>query len=389
MKKLFLLVFIVSVVGVATAEVIDSVSFNPSRLGRYEHLKVSDKLDVGCLTTQSMMLDVGCRVTMNYSGSSAVDIGCAYVSGVDMDDETTMYVPSVYLIGGTTETNGDVKLNGNLQAPEATSVYANTLNLPNHTVRVNGGGKLWNGTGSSTMQFVLGGNDIPSPQSGDCESLAWFTRKDEKTGADFKVLGCTPHKENLTCKISYGTASVRTYKNQVPTDTCDGQDALWYSGGCKDHLLSSGSCTDLYFIGCSGPTMVGNFNERTDGGTDSADIGYGACYPTNKTNEMSYAVTNLNNKFWNEFVKNNLYGKLPKDACDFLFNYNREQPYRQYMTEVGDNQWHFSDTFWYCAPKGQYNCTGQYKCVSTKLTCDLNANVERKYNQRTLTFKME
>ena len=41
MKKLFLLVFVSLLVGAATAEVIDSVSFNPARLGRYKNLKIS------------------------------------------------------------------------------------------------------------------------------------------------------------------------------------------------------------------------------------------------------------------------------------------------------------------------------------------------------------
>lgn len=393
MKKLFLLVFIVSVVGVATAEVIDSVSFNPSRLGRYQHLKVSDKLDAGSvLTSQFVTVNASRQTTMNYGGTLPVTVTNAEVATLDMDDDTTLFTPSVHLIGGDTTVTGTTNVGTNVKDDSnAASVYATQLNLPNHTVNVHGGGRLWDGENHiSDKSFVLGGNNIPSPATSDCKSLGWFTRRDEKTGADFKVLGCTPHKENLTCKVTNGTASVRTYKNQVPTDDCDGQDALWYSGGCKDHLLSSGSCTDLYFIGCSGPTMVGNFNEQTNGETAFANIGDGSCYSTDQTSSMSYAVKNLNNKFWNDFAKNNLYGKLPKDACDFLFNYkNHEHSYRQYMTEVGDNQWHFSDTFWYCASQGQFNCYSGYKCVSTKLTCDLDTNVERKYNQRTITFKME
>ena len=57
---------------VLQAEVIQTINFNPARLGQYERLKVSEKATFqGGLTAQSMQVRSGGTVSINESNSGA------------------------------------------------------------------------------------------------------------------------------------------------------------------------------------------------------------------------------------------------------------------------------------------------------------------------------
>ncbi len=75
MKKLFITGLMVAVMpcAVLQAEVIQTINFNPARLGQYERLKVSEKATFqGGLTAQSMQVRSGGTVSINESNSGAL-----------------------------------------------------------------------------------------------------------------------------------------------------------------------------------------------------------------------------------------------------------------------------------------------------------------------------
>ncbi len=312
MKKFFLLVFVSLLVGVATAEVIDSVSFNPSRLGRYEHLKVSDTLStVGNAQSQFVTVQSASEVTIDHIGSGPLDIGCAYVSGVDLP-AAQVFTPSVYMIGGEIRTHRDAVVDGSIEVGSAAlQVHGLTLDLPYHTIKVAGGSAdVDNGASKEPKSnFTLGGNTIPLGADMDCTEFEWIEQTDSVTGNVYKVLGCNKSTgtggctQTLTSSREFSTSDPSAYSS---ADTCNGTLSS-YTGGCTSSMLAKGSCRDYYSIGCSSAGSV----------TGSWSVGHYGCY-------SSYMAPQNPSKEGNDkFVRYvNSYGTSadPSVACEVIYD---------------------------------------------------------------------
>ena len=399
MKKLFLLVFIVSVVGVATAEVIDSVSFNPSRLGRYQHLKVSDKLDAGSvLTSQFVTVNASRQTTMNYGGTLPVTVTNAEVATLDMDDDTTLFTPSVHLIGGDTTVTGTTNVGTNVKDDSnAASVYATQLNLPNHTINVHGGGRLWDGENHiSDKSFVLGGNNIPSPATGDCQSLGWFTRRDDITNRNFKVLGCTPYEPPASAGCDYnigcasGYASFDSMEDPVSLDNCDGNPMSKYSG-CTAADVAKGGCKDYYYIGSEEPVLTTTWNAggRVYDSYTTLDRYNGTCRSDGLPTSNYDCPNNL---LWNIRLSDahgqssSVMGLMdPAEACSIAYGIGSGSSYTPLSSTTN------SCSVYYCKYAGRDGnggliCGGSnYICFDIKLNCSVKGPIQ-KFAWRMINF---
>ncbi len=309
MKKLFLLVFVTLLVGVATAEVIDSVSFNPARLGRYKNLKVSDTLStIGCVDVEeNMTVKSGDKVTLTTYGN--IDIGYAKLQKVDMPN-TDAFVPAVYLMGGALKTRSvSVHQNLNMGCDVGCSdlwVKAGVLDLGCHTLKVYGKAvsldKEARNEGKTTSGLELGGNVIPMPATANCGSLSWYNRTDSTTNTTYQVLGC-----DVGCDVGCSEPTAKACRSSEQSersftasdpydyyseDDCDGSPTE-YSGACTSSLVAQGMCTDYYSIGCSGGSGMtgawyGSYEELSSWPTEYS--GYSNCYlsyekPSNPTEQ--------------------------------------------------------------------------------------------------------
>lgn len=330
MKKLFLLVFVSLLVGAATAEVIDSVSFNPARLGRYKNLKISDTLStIGSAETVLFNADSNESVTLSTYGD--IDIGSAKAKTVDMP-QANVYSPSVYLMGGALKTKraslqsgldfgcdgsvgsgsvGSGSTTGDVGCTIPLWVKAGILEMGSHALKINGKYvPVFNNSADSFGGIRLGGNVIPVPDdfgSGrGCRSLSWYTRYDSATSSNYKVLGCDvgcdvgcdssqPPSSTKTCKSE--KVSERSFTASDPytytaKDDCDGIP-VEFNGACTSSKVSQGMCTDYYSIGSNGGGSMtgywyGSYEELSSWPSEYS--GYSGCYlnyekPNNPTDQ--------------------------------------------------------------------------------------------------------
>ncbi|MBQ7908492.1 MAG: hypothetical protein IJ311_03230 [Elusimicrobiaceae bacterium] len=367
MKKFFLLVFVSLLVGVATAEVIDSVSFNPSRLGRYEHLKVSDTLStVGNAQSQFVTVQSASEVTIDHIGSGPLDIGCAYVSGVDLP-AAQVFTPSVYMIGGEIRTHRDAVVDGSIEVGSAAlQVHGLTLDLPYHTIKVAGGSAdVDNGASKEPKSnFTLGGNTIPLGADMDCTEFEWIEQTDSVTGNVYKVLGCKMSTgtggctQTLTSSREFSTSDPSAYSS---ADTCNGTLSS-YTGGCTSSMLAKGSCRDYYSIGC------GTSGVTTGSWGSSQNCYYSYQQPTNPTDQGNVNFAN--------YVNSKGTSASAGSACDEIYGdmgcgFNRST---SPMT---------ASFYYYKQNYGQTCSGGTYW---TKLTLDCSKS-EAKYNLVEKVFK--
>ena len=229
---------------VLQAEVIQTINFNPARLGQYERLKVSEKATFqGGLTAQSMQVRSGGTVSINESNSGALAYDIPLLDGrkgAQSDDvvnnfpaEPTLDFPGTCFsslencVGSNTTGNLNVKFNGGAAAFKGPAGYndpasrinqittdANRLRLESVYATVKG--KL-NITGVGTYSYRnlsastplrLAGNWVPLPSTNGvgAKTLAWETRKTvkhpDKGGESVKILvleGTGPMPAPPTC----------------------------------------------------------------------------------------------------------------------------------------------------------------------------------------------
>lgn len=232
MKKLFITGLMVAAMpcAVLQAEVIQTINFNPARLGQYERLKVSEKATFqGGLTAQSMQVRSGGTVSINESNSGALAYDIPLLDGrkgAQSDDvvnnfpaEPTLDFPGTCFsslencVGSNTTGNLNVKFNGGAASFKGPAGYndpasrinqittdANRLRLESVYATVKG--KL-NITGAGTYSFRnlnastplrLAGNWVPLPSTDGvgAKTLKWETRKTvkhpDKGGESVKIL---------------------------------------------------------------------------------------------------------------------------------------------------------------------------------------------------------
>ncbi|WP_458402327.1 hypothetical protein [Candidatus Avelusimicrobium sp.] len=227
MKKYILVVLGVFLcVSGAVAENIESVSFNPARLGRFERLKVSDTLSTkGALQTDAATINGG--VTIENAGNYIITTTKAN-SMVELPD-ATLTPDTLNLYGGTATFSAASEIEKLEQNVDSGSVPANvaaaTLAMTGHAITVTNGLTLG--------QF----NRIPVPDN--CSgSLGWYHLSTSDLHQRFSVLGCVPSGGGCTgassrqcgCGPKFGT----TYKYGTQTRTCvNGSWSAW--SACTGH----------------------------------------------------------------------------------------------------------------------------------------------------------
>ena len=231
MKKLFITGLMVAMVPCAAqAEVIQTINFNPARLGQYERLKVSEKATFqGGLTAQSMQVRSGGTVSINESNSGALaydvplldgrkgktdsDVLSTFPAQPTLDFEGTCFSSLENCVTSSTPGSLNVKFNGGaarFQGPAGYSDPASRINqvttnanrLRLESVYATVKGKL-NITGVGTYSYRnlsastplrLAGNWVPLPSTNGvgAKTLVWETRKTvkhpDKGGESVKIL---------------------------------------------------------------------------------------------------------------------------------------------------------------------------------------------------------
>ena len=165
------------------AEVIDAVLFNPSRLGRYENLKVSSELDAsGGVNVQTATVQSHSAVNVN----SPSGYNLENVSAHKVNLPNTAFQSSSFQVAGGKASFGS----GEIQ--QLRDSAQKMIRVKGKTVTVSGdvAVEMVGGEDSSNQEVKglrLGGNDIPQPASG-CVELDWYAQK-AASGKEYKVLG--------------------------------------------------------------------------------------------------------------------------------------------------------------------------------------------------------
>ena len=218
MKKYFMLVlgaFFCASYG--AAETIDTVTFNPARLGQYETLKVTDSLKAhGGINTQA--LTVQSAGTVNIRSNGGYYMGNMNVQGSLSMPSTHFTAAKLYSSGTAqfvnTASNSSI---ATLDGGDALRVRANILQLANLAVT---GGETLNYAGESVNGLILGGNPIPPPSS-TCSNLGWVSIQAEEggTAGTYKVLGFGTCQDDCVNSCGAWTGSYSSLTK--PMDTCD------------------------------------------------------------------------------------------------------------------------------------------------------------------------
>ena len=191
------------------AEIISSVSFNPSRMGEYTYLKITDKANLkGGLNATTMNINSGGTVTMTTDNSARIydvpTVTGASGSAINMPNtafhgntsntyssyksESTSapsgLLPSVTAKGGTQTYNNDSYIQTldavNMLKQKVGSLKGGTLEITG-----NGGSTVGLYDSGNTAGFHLAGNDIPEPTAAHTNTntnltgcqLVWEKRK--------------------------------------------------------------------------------------------------------------------------------------------------------------------------------------------------------------------
>ncbi len=245
----------------AGAEIVSSISFNPSRMGEYTYLKVADRANLrGGLRTDSLNISSGGTVSVNADSSSRVyeipTVTGESGSSIEMTNAAfhgnTANTYSSYSASTSSTPSGllpNVYVKGGSQTYLSDS-YINTLNAVNvlkqkvstlkgGTLKINGnsGAAVSLYSSGSTYGFHLAGNDIPEPTSAhtntnqtlnNCQ-LVWEKRKtSDSTPQEVYLLAlknCGSGGSSYTCpsgSCTPGTTKTENCTNGQRRYVCDG-----------------------------------------------------------------------------------------------------------------------------------------------------------------------
>lgn len=236
-NKIAILLGMVLCAASAPAEVVESVSFNPSRLGQFERLKISDRLNApGGVQSSRMTVHSGNRVAVENAGNYQLDY--ALPSGKVAMPGTQFESANLKARGGEgefgREGNSYVSTVGTLQG-DMVRLKANVLKVN----QINVEGSPATSYDDNTIQGLeLGLNDIPNPSTGstgNC-SLQWVERKADD-GNKYQVLAANcaaPSIKPPACtKTCWGNFTLNT-----TTCTCECKKTC-----PKGKSLNSSTCT--------------------------------------------------------------------------------------------------------------------------------------------------
>lgn len=324
MKKLFITGLMVAMVPCAyvQAEVIQTINFNPARLGQYERLKVSEKATFqGGLTAQSMQVRSAGTVSINESESDALayDIplldgrkgkndGAAVLSTFPatptLDFGGACFSSLENCVSSSSTGNLNVKFNGGAARFVGPSGYndpasrinqittnANQLRLESVYATVKGklnitgvGAFSYRNLGNPSTPLRLAGNWVPLPSTDgvDSNQLLWETRKTvkhpDKGGESVKIL------------VLAGTGKIQpdNIPPSCPSQPCPNgqQGSIYYSWNAtsKKCVESYRTCvlkpspapevaTYSYKLTYTAPTVVPGLKCETTCGVGITDIG--------------------------------------------------------------------------------------------------------------------
>ena len=229
----------------AGAEVIDSVSFNPARLGRYETLKVSDQLTTkGGIEANAVTVQSGGTVSVNNAGNYKFPV-TEVLGSVDM--KSTDFKAVTLNSRGTASfenKSGSAESKISTLNTSTADVRANILDLTNVTV-----------PDEDENSLRLGENDIPRPASvglDNCSNLRWVERTTDDN-YKYKVLAFGTCKGGETEPGTAECTDGEQYTSTKLEDLCNGicgnkvylcRNGQWNAVGCS--LRSDKECFPGY-----------------------------------------------------------------------------------------------------------------------------------------------
>ena len=229
------------------AEVIDAVLFNPSRLGRYENLKVSSELDAsGGVNVQTATVQSHSAVNVN----SPSGYNLENVSAHKVNLPNTAFQSSSFQAAGGKASFGSGEIQNLKDSAQKMRVKGKTVTVGKDvTVEMLGGEDSSN---QEVKGLRLGGNDIPQPVSG-CVDLNWYAQK-AASGKEYKVLGfkSCPGGEGectKTCGAGYTLNEEKCECEKNSEETCEENPnqekccsgcSVWNGSVCKQKTCSSG-----------------------------------------------------------------------------------------------------------------------------------------------------
>lgn len=198
MKRIYLLLILSLCAGISSAEVVSAITFNPSRLGTYTHLRVANSAVLaGGLETETMNVSSAGTVSVTTPSSDNIYVATE-VRPVENASQVVVNMPNTAFYGNGASVGGlssitTVAIAGGSQTYKNKSyVYlldaasrliqqVNTLKVKGGALTISGNAKdgrnLYYGTHSNG--FYLAGNDIPVPVAaytngaGDLTGCKW------------------------------------------------------------------------------------------------------------------------------------------------------------------------------------------------------------------------
>lgn len=229
------------------AETIDEVYFNPSRLGRYETLRITDQLTAaGGVEAQNM--DIQSAGTVTWNSENGFTIPQTHAKGnVNMQGTWTVDTLNNLggLYGGTVQFTGtgESSINNLNNGDAGARIQANTVN--DLTVTYNGAATSYGGT--SVAGFLLAPNEVPVPG----KSMCWVERVDDSANKR-SLLGYCDTNTVTTTPTASADCSVASYKTSHKSECCpsastsdtDCYTYTWTYLGTSGHTTNScSSCT--------------------------------------------------------------------------------------------------------------------------------------------------
>ena len=237
-NKIAILFGIILCAASAPAEVVESVSYNPSRLGQFERLKISDQLNApGGVQSSRLTVRTNNRVTVQNAGNYQLDY--ALPSG-------KVSMPAAQFEAATLNTRGgegEFSREGSDYTSTIGTLQGDLVRLKANVLRVNQinvrGTPAASYDGDSIQGLVLGLNDIPNPSStGNC-TLRWVERKADD-GNKYQVLATSCALPGIKPPACPNTCARGFTQNKY---NCECECKATCSSGQK---LNSSTCLCVY-----------------------------------------------------------------------------------------------------------------------------------------------
>ena len=260
MKRIYLLLILSLCAGISSAEVVSAITFNPSRLGTYTHLRAANSAVLaGGLETETMNVSVSSAGTVSVTTPSSDNIYVATkVHPVENASLVTVNMPNTVFYGNGASVGGlgsipTVAIAGGdqtyknksyvylLDAASSLIQQVNTLKVKGGALTINGNGGAANNlySGKNSHGFYLAGNDIPEPVAaytngaGDLTGCkwAWVDRQGAKvlaladcsnsgeSSSTTSVKKCTWVKDDAALSDTAIRPNATLYDNFNPTGT--------------------------------------------------------------------------------------------------------------------------------------------------------------------------